>query len=106
MFPVPKIIPPEDDQLPNESRKFWSGVTQAILDKQYGQATTLKQELEERQRQKATERQKKDEVWQPRFFKTAVDPSGIPDLTEDGKLALKGLHNDQFRLEQNSVLGA
>lgn len=106
MFPAPKIIPPEVDQLPNESRKFWGEVTQAIIGKEFAQATKLKRELEERQRAKATERKAKEESWSPRFFTAAVTPAGRPDLTEEGKLALKGLHEDNYRLEESSVLGA
>jgi hypothetical protein len=64
LYPVPKTVPPMEQQLPNESRKFWNGVTQAILNKQYGLATQLKQELEERQRKKAAERKEKDVEWQ------------------------------------------
>jgi oxysterol-binding protein-related protein 9/10/11 len=50
LFPVAKIAPPEQYQLPNESRRFWSQVTTAILEKQYGQATKFKHEIEDRQR--------------------------------------------------------
>jgi hypothetical protein len=68
LFPVPKFCPPMEEQLPNESRKFWDGVTAAILNKQFGLATTLKQELEEKQRKRAAERKEKDEDWQVRFL--------------------------------------
>jgi hypothetical protein len=67
LFPVPKICPPMEEQLPNESRKFWDGVTVAILNKQFGLATTLKTELEEKQRAKAAERKEKNTDWQVRF---------------------------------------
>jgi hypothetical protein len=95
-----------EQQLPNESRKFWQGVTDAIVGKQYSLATTLKQEIEERQRQKAAERKAQDKEWQPRFFTGALTPVGKPDLTEDGRLALKGLHEGRFELEGNKELGA
>jgi hypothetical protein len=106
LLPASKVVPPEDLQLPNESRKFWSQVTAAILDKQYGQATKLKQELEERQREKAVERKAKEEEWQPRFFTGVVTPLGKPDLTEEGKKVLEGLHRGDFHLEESSVTGA
>ncbi|PGH12558.1 hypothetical protein AJ79_04179 [Helicocarpus griseus UAMH5409] len=99
LYPVHKIIPPEDLQLPNESRKFWSGVTSAILEKQYSLATKLKHELEERQRQLAAERKEKEEEWKPRFFTVTVAESGKPELTAEGKKVLKGLHEGNFRLE-------
>ena len=106
LFPVPKIIPPEVDQLSNESRKFWSGVTQAILNKQYNQATKLKQELEERQREKATSRKVQNEEWKPRFFTGSVTPVGKPDLTEEGTMALKGLQDGNYHLDESLTLGA
>ncbi len=106
LFPTPKIVPPEKHQLPNESRKFWTGVTQAILNKQFGQATKLKQELEERQRDKAAERDARHEVWKPRFFTEPLKPDGRPELSEQGKLALKGLQAEDYHLDASTVTGA
>jgi oxysterol-binding protein-related protein 9/10/11 len=106
LFPVPKIVPPMEEQLPNESRKFWDGVTNAIVNKQYSLATTLKQEIEERQRNKAAERKNSNKEWQPRFFKGAVTPIGKPELTSDGEEALRGLHEDRYQLEENKEYGA
>jgi len=106
LFPVAKIAPPEQYQLPNESRRFWSQVTTAILEKQYGQATKFKHEIEDRQRQKAAERKEKSEEWKPRFFTGAVTPLGKPHLTEEGKQVLKGLAEDDFYLEESKVMGA
>ena len=106
LFPIPKMLPPEEDQLPNESRKFWSEVTAAISTKQYGLATKLKHDLEERQREKAAAQKQMDEEWKPRFFTGTVAPSGKPDLTEEGRQVLKGLHEGNFKLEQSLVSGA
>ncbi|KAF2466647.1 oxysterol-binding protein-like protein [Lindgomyces ingoldianus] len=106
LFPVPKIVPPIDQQLPNESRKFWQNVTAAIVNKQYSQATALKQEIEEKQRQKAAERKEVGRDWQPRFFTGAVTPVGKPDLTSDGEEVLRGLHKDSWALEENKEYGA
>ena len=106
LIPTPKIIPPETDQLANESRQIWKSVTLAILAKDFGKATQLKQEIEERQRDKAAERKEKDEEWQPRFFTGAVTPLGKPELTEDGKEALTGLHNGVYALPPSKVTGA
>lgn len=99
LYPVPKVVPPQEVQLPNESRKFWSGVTDAINKKEYNQATKLKQELEERQREKASVRKEKNEQWEPRFFTVTIAPSGKPELTEEGKSVLKGLHDGNFELQ-------
>jgi phage protein D len=106
LFPVPKTIPPEAEQLQNESVRFWRHVTEAIVDKKFAQATKLKQELEERQRAKAAARQAKNEEWKPRFFTGSVTPIGKPDLTDDGRLALKGLDEGNFHLEESAVMGA
>ncbi|KAF2501013.1 hypothetical protein BU16DRAFT_522072 [Lophium mytilinum] len=106
LFPVAKLVPPIEDQLSNESRKFWAGVTDAILNKQFGLATQLKQELEERQREKAADRKARNSEWQPRFFTGATTPIGKPDLTKDGEDVLKGLHTNNFRLQPNKELGA
>jgi oxysterol-binding protein-related protein 9/10/11 len=95
-----------EQQLQNESRKFWNGVTQALHSKQYSLATQLKVEIEERQRAKAAERKQRGAEWQPRFFAGAVTPVGKPDLTDDGQAVLKGLHRDEFLLEPNKELGA
>lgn len=106
LFPQPKTVPPEEYQLPNESRKFWSNVTSAILDKRYNQATKHKQEIEERQRQRAAERKEKNETWQPRFFVGATAESGKPELTEEGYKTLEGLRSSEYKLEESSVKGA
>ena len=106
LFPAAKIIPPIDQQLPNESQRFWAGVTNAIKSKQYTEATKLKQEIEERQRDKATQRAEKSEDWRPRFFTDAVTDDGKPDLTEDGKRALQGLQAERFYLKDSDVTGA
>ncbi|GAQ04871.1 oxysterol-binding protein-like protein 1 [Aspergillus lentulus] len=106
LFPVPKTLPPEEDQLSNESLKFWAGVTNAIKEKRYSEATRLKQEIEERQRQKAAERQQKNESWQPRFFTGSVTPLGRPELTEEGYKALQGLRNCDYKLAESERKGA
>ncbi|KAL4882328.1 hypothetical protein BJY04DRAFT_227045 [Aspergillus karnatakaensis] len=106
LYPAEKSVPPEENQLSNESRKFWSGVTEAILNKKYNQATKLKVEIEERQRQKAAERQAKNEEWKPRFFTGAVTPLGKPALNEEGLKALEGLRKAQYELEESEIKGA
>ncbi|KAH0556024.1 hypothetical protein GP486_006038, partial [Trichoglossum hirsutum] len=98
LLPVAKIIPSDEDQLPNESRKFWAGVTRAIHAHNYSKATQLKHEIEERQRQKAAARLSRNEEWKPRFFVGAVTPVGRPSLTKDGEEALRGLHEGSYTL--------
>ncbi|MCJ1366936.1 hypothetical protein MMC16_006067 [Acarospora aff. strigata] len=106
LFPAPKIVPPESEQLSNESRRFWHGVTEAILEKRFAEATKLKQELEERQRERAAGRKTQNEDWKPRFFTGALTPLGKPELTEDGKEALRGLHEGNYRLQESISIGA
>lgn len=103
---APKILPPEELQLPNESLRFWSGVTEAITSRQFSRATTLKQELEERQRQKARQREETGTTWQPRFFTGSVTPLGKPELTEEGREALKNLQEGKWELKESEVTAA
>lgn len=66
----------------------------------------MKQELEERQREKAAERAERHEEWKPRFFANAVTADGRPELTEEGRQALKGLQAENWDLEESVVKGA
>ena len=63
LIPTPKIVPPITSQLPNESQRFWEKVTTSIKEKRYQEATKLKVELEERQREKAKDREKSGDEW-------------------------------------------
>ena len=81
-------------------------MTAAILSKQYTQATKLKQELEERQREKTAQREKEGKEWRPRFFKESIAPDGRPELTEEGKAALRGLQAQDWKLDENEDSGA
>lgn len=100
LFAIPKTVPPLESQLPNESRKFWNPVTQAILNKQYSQATTLKRDIEEKQRMKANER-KASEEWKSRFFTLQISADGRPELTEDGKEAIRRLEDGRYELAES-----
>lgn len=99
LMPVPKIVPPETEQLPNESRRFWHDVTDSIQSKRFGDATRIKQELEQKQRDKAKSREEKSEDWKPRFFTEATTKDGKPDLTEEGQQVLDGMQKLNFQLE-------
>ena len=105
LLPVPKTVPSEEDQLPNESLRFWKDVTDAILSKQYGEATRVKQALEQQQRDKAEERKAKNEEWKPRFFTGAVVPKGRPDLSEEGQAALRGILEGNYKLQDRAYTG-
>ena len=106
LLPIPKLVPPEEDQLPNESRRFWHDVTDAIMGKRYNEATNLKQQIEQRQRDKAAERDARKAVWQPRFFTDPLGPNGRPQLTEQGKNVLQRMHERNWHLEETGETGA
>jgi oxysterol-binding protein-related protein 9/10/11 len=59
---VTKTVRPLNEQKPNESRKLWEGVTNALLNKEYSEATKIKQAIEQTQRDIAAQRKKKGEV--------------------------------------------
>ena len=106
LIPVPKAVPPEEHQLSNESRIFWKDVTNAILSKQYGEATKAKQAIEERQREKAAERQARNEQWKPRFFTEPLGPQGRPELTDEGKQVLNGMQELNFYLKEAEFIAS
>lgn len=100
----PKLLPPPSAQLPNESLNFWSGVTDAIKSKQFSRATVLKQEIEEKQREKARERERDGKEWKPRFFTGAVTPLGRPELTSEGREVLERLQRGEWGIEDVETL--
>lgn len=106
LFPAEKIVPPLDQQLSNESRKFWGNVSEAITTKQFSKATSEKQILEESQRAKAADRKARNAEWSPRFFTAATTPAGRPELTEEGRRAIDGLNRGDYHLEPSKELGA
>ncbi|KAK0262128.1 hypothetical protein LTR91_025998 [Friedmanniomyces endolithicus] len=97
--PVPKTCPPESEQLPNESRRFWKDVTESILSKQFTAATNFKQDIEEKQRARAAERKAQGREWTPVYFTHATEADGRPEMTREGFGAMEGLHQGRFRLE-------
>ncbi|ETI25255.1 hypothetical protein G647_04630 [Cladophialophora carrionii CBS 160.54] len=96
LFPVQKKCPSPDEQLPNESRTFWSEVTTAINEKRFSDATRVKQDLEQAQRDKAAKRKELNVEFQPRFFTGVTESSGKPELTEYGKEVLKGMGEGKY----------
>ncbi|UZJ56878.1 hypothetical protein CBS101457_006198 [Exobasidium rhododendri] len=84
-----KNVRPLDVQEDLESRKIWEPVTEAIVNKEFGQATKHKQEIEQVQREAAAERKKKGVEYKPQFFNEDIS-DGRPTLTEAGVAALEG----------------
>lgn len=103
LYPSAKITPPLSSQLPNESQRFWNEVTSAIKEKKFQDATKLKQQLEERQREKAKDREDKDKPFKPRFFTKTLEGSGRPELSEEGINALEGLQAGKWELKEGVV---
>ncbi len=96
LFPVQKQCPAPSEQLPNESRSFWADVTSAITEKRFSDATRVKQDLEQVQRDKETKRKELNAPFRPRFFTSVTESSGKPELTAYGKEALKGLDEGKY----------
>lgn len=96
---APKVLPPKEQMLPNESLRLWGGVTEAILAKQFSKATEVKVALEEAQREKARKREQNKETWQPVFFEHVVGNGGKPDLTEKGKQVLERAQKCDWSLD-------
>ncbi|KAH8151592.1 uncharacterized protein LAJ45_04214 [Morchella importuna] len=106
LLPANKICPPLEVMLPNESRKMWQAVSEAIHAKDYARATQLKCEIEDRQREKAAARTAENIDWKPRFFEAPSLSAGQPSLSKDGELVLKGLHSGNYALKPSDVTGA
>lgn len=70
---TPKTVSQESDQLPNESRRLWAKVTQGIREKDMNMATDAKTEIEDAQREKASQREASGEAFQPVYFKLVGD---------------------------------
>jgi len=74
-----KSVIPEDQQEPNESRRLWKDLTEAIINKDMEGATTSKTAVEEAQRENRRRREEKGEKYVPRFFEEK-NGSWIPKL--------------------------
>ena len=106
LMPVPKMVPATEEQLPNESRVFWKDLTAAIQSRQFSEATKVKQEIEDRQREKAAARKAQRVEWKPRFFTGSTEPKGKPELTPEGKAALQGMQELNFKLKESEIAAA
>ncbi|KAK7041709.1 Oxysterol-binding protein OBPa [Paramarasmius palmivorus] len=64
----PKWVAPEDEQEPNESRRLWSKLTQAIIAKDMEAATDAKSKVEDAQREQRKRMEETGKTHVPRFF--------------------------------------
>jgi len=76
----PKWVPAEDEQEPNESRRLWSALTEAIQLKDMERATIAKTSVEDAQREQRRKREESGEEHVPRFFEM-VNGRWLPKLT-------------------------
>ncbi|KAL7415084.1 hypothetical protein BDY24DRAFT_413768 [Mrakia frigida] len=81
---VPKRVRPLSSQDDFESRKLWDPVTQKMLSKAWGDATSEKQKIEQQQRDRTAERKVTGEEFIPKYFDPDLS-DGRPRLTEEGK---------------------
>ncbi|KAF8971588.1 hypothetical protein BDZ97DRAFT_1787220 [Flammula alnicola] len=75
----PKWVPPTEEQEPNESRRLWADLTEAILLKDMEAATIAKTSVEDAQREERKKREENGEVHVPRFFEK-VNGRWLPKL--------------------------
>lgn len=74
-----KSVVPEDQQEPNESRRLWRSLTEAIVSKDMDGATTSKTAVEEVQREQRKKLEEKGDKHLPRFFEEK-NGSWVPKL--------------------------
>jgi len=77
---APKFVPEEDKQEPNESRRLWSKLTQAIKSKDMEAATEAKSAVEDAQRELRRQMEESGTKHSPRFFQLR-DGRWEPKLT-------------------------
>ncbi|KIJ32061.1 hypothetical protein M422DRAFT_35992 [Sphaerobolus stellatus SS14] len=77
---TPKIVAPESEQEPNESRRLWSNLTVAILEKNMEKAQESKSAVEESQRELRRQREERGETHVPRFFEQDAEGRWLPKI--------------------------
>lgn len=75
-----KLVPPEEEQEPTESRRQWRELTKAIMKKDMDAATDAKCTVEDAQREDRRIRDEKGEVFVPRFFEKRGDGRWVPKI--------------------------
>jgi hypothetical protein len=77
---APKTCPPESEQEPNESRRLWCKLTEAIRNKDMDGATQAKTAVEDAQREQARKREQRGEKHVPRFFVEDANGKWVPKI--------------------------
>lgn len=93
------MLPPDEQQLKNESLQLWGDVTKAIHAKQFSKATSIKQVLEESQREKARERERTGTTWSPVYFTQVTGNGGKPELSEKGRQVLERAQKGDWSMD-------
>ncbi|KAI0726030.1 Oxysterol-binding protein [Fomitopsis betulina] len=90
---APKWVAPEEEQEPNESRRLWQDLTDAILAKDMIAATEAKTAVEESQRELRRRREESGQTFVPRFFQQDKDGRWVPkfNLPEDPQQAVEAV---------------
>ncbi|TDL28969.1 oxysterol-binding protein family [Rickenella mellea] len=90
---TPKYTPPEEEQEPNESRRLWKALTDAINEKNMEAATEAKSAVEDAQRIERRKREQNGEEFVPRFFEIRngryVPKFTCPDDPDDAVAAVQ-----------------
>ncbi|KAM6497875.1 hypothetical protein JOM56_005823 [Amanita muscaria] len=77
---APKWVPPLKDQEPNESRRLWAALTEAISLKDMERATSAKTAVEDAQRERRKFMEERGETYVPRFFQLK-DEHWVPRIS-------------------------
>ncbi|CAE6482154.1 unnamed protein product [Rhizoctonia solani] len=85
---LPKHVRPVEEQLPNESHRLWEHVTKNLLSKNYSEATRVKQNIEQQQRDDTASRKARNEEFVPVYFEQDIS-NGQPVLTAEGRKAVE-----------------
>ncbi|KAJ2715852.1 hypothetical protein H4R19_000969 [Coemansia spiralis] len=83
-----RVVKPLAEQGEHESRRVWEPVAAQMRQGRYGDATRLKREIEDRQRDLAAARTQQGEPFVPALFKPGYAATGRPELLDDAPLNL------------------
>ncbi len=100
----PKYVIPLENQLPNESRNLWKLCSDALKRKDIKSANEEKSKIESRQREAVTERDKKGDVYQPKFFERSKEDKDFwtfkGNTTQEYKVLLSDIEGAQPEIFQ------
>lgn len=80
--PLPKTVKPESSQTEMESRKFWTSLTSLIQAQNFAEATKVKQNIEQHQRDLSNKRKNNNQPFKPVIFCIDDDENANSDLPD------------------------